>query len=1136
MIFLLLVGVGVSYANNTYSQTTKLTFSLKNKTIKEIFSEIEKNSEYIFLYNDANLDVTKKVSVNVNNQTIDKVLDEVFKDTGNTYYVSDRQIFVSRTKKDTAIKKDKEQAEQAPVQQITITGTVTDAEGEPLIGVAIKPKSKPTEGVTTNQDGKFSIGVGSMNETLLFTYVGMKSQELKLKAGTTNYKIVMESLESELGPVVVEAGIIQRNKLGFTGSYKTVSQEELRAVGNMNVLQSLRSLNPSFAIAENNLGGSNPNQLANISLRGGSTMNITSTFDDLSVNPNEPLFVLDGFPTTLQTVNDLDINRIESITILKDASSTAIYGSQGGNGVIVIETVKPKPGELRVSYNGNMQLSVADLSVYNMMNAAEKLDFEVKSGRYKFVYNNEWINVDDNRWEAWLNPNLSKYISRLENVKAGVDTYWLKVPVRTGLRHDHSIYIDGGESSILYQIGVQFRNEEGVMKGSSRETFGGNVKLQYRKGNINVQNNLTVSVTNGHNGSWGSFSAFANANPYYRMINEDGTIPSLLDSYDDALDERDVSAFNPYYNAMLKSIDDTRNLLLMNNTNFEWRILPNMRWVGSLQIQTTRNESETFKDPRHTDFDGLDYTLQGTYESTNGSQWSYDASTTLTYSESIKDAHNLTFTGRAGVRSMQTKGDGYFVTGFPKGVPGIPSYSYDYKEGSHPSYSESVTRMASFLAALNYNYKYRYLLDFTLQNEGTTSFGKNQKFQTFWSVGAGWNINREPFAEGWTWAEYLKIRGSYGKNGNQNVNNVSTNIYSYYPGNDIFGPGAYLSQFANPNLRWQVVTKTSAGLDVTIMDNRLNLTFDAYRTKTDPLVIDPEQKPSTGVSTYPMNLGYVDAKGLELSASYQIIKNIPKGILLSARLMSRIGRQTYGGFADALNNMNNEFKNETETGIRPELNKNSLVQYRDGNSPDDLWAVRSLGIDPTTGREIYLDRFGTPTFDYNPDDRVVIASRAPDVQGIFGLTFRIKDFTANFNFSYSLGGYGFNDALYRKVENISVGSIVFNQDRRALYDRWQSAGDISQFKNIEVIGLMHGSATNTPISSRFIQRNNYLAGNDAKLSWEFTRNNWIKSLGMEYLSLNLSYTDLFYLSTMKRERGTDYPFARSVSFGISAQF
>ena len=657
------------------------------------------------------------------------------------------------------------------------------------------------------------------------------------------------------------------------------------------------------------------------------------------------------------------------------------------------------------------------------------------------------------------------------------------------------------------------------------------MRLQYRKGKINVQNYLSIAVTNGHDGPWGDFKNFANANPYYEMRNADGTIPDELDSFRENVGYAANTASNPYYNAMLASKNDVRNYLLTNNTAFDWSILKNLRWSGSLQLSSSTGENVSFKDPKHTDYKGKDYTQQGEYTSNNNSSWRYNLNTSLNYSISIHEAHNFTFIGRTAIESTQSNSEAYTVTGFPKGVEGIPSYSYSYKEGSRPVYAESVRRSASFLIAANYNYKYRYLIDFNYNADGSTAFGRNQKFQNFWSLGLGWNIKRESFAQHWNWLHNLKLRASYGVNGNQNVNNLSTNVYSYFPGNDIFGAASYLSGYANPNLRWQVVTKTSAGVDASVLQGRLNLTLDVYQTDTDPMVVNLEQKLSSGVANYPVNLGYIKVKGIEFMTNAQIIRNIPKDIHLTLRLNARANQSHYGGFFQALANLNQQYKQD-QTTYEQMKNINSLVQYRDGGSPNDMWAVRSLGIDPASGREVFLTKDGVPTFDYKADDRVVIASRNPAISGYFGFTFRLKSFTANFNFGYSLGGYDINQALFQKVENITASSVIYNQDRRALYDRWQKPGDVSKFKNINLTQ----NSTTTPISSRFIQKNNYFHGESAKISWNFTKTPWIKIVHLSDLQVHASYSDLFHISTIKRERGIEYPNARSFTIGLTAVF
>ncbi|MDR0506983.1 MAG: SusC/RagA family TonB-linked outer membrane protein, partial [Dysgonamonadaceae bacterium] len=828
LFFLFMVEIPVIYANNSYSQITGLNINLKNKTIKEVFSEIEKVSEYVFLYHDDNLDMSKKVSVDAHNQTIDKILDEIFKDTDYAYYISDRQVFVSKSK---SVSPEKNRQEQKEESQITITGVVIDSDGEPLVGATVALKSKKSVGVVANLDGKFAINVESMDETLVFSYIGMKTKELKLKSGATNYKVVMEYQDTQLGAVEISTGIIKRDKFGFTGSYSAITQEELKSVGNINVLQSLKSLDPAFVIVENNLSGSNPNVLANIELRGQTSMNITSVQDAAAITSNLPLFILDGFEASLQEINDLDINRVESITLLKDAGSTAIYGVKGANGVVVIETLKPKAGQVFISYSGDFQLAAPDLSVYNMMNAAEKLEFERLSGRYnKAVGGNEQGNVT--MPEIILSSNNQHlqeiYYDRLAKIVSGVDTYWLSEPVRMAFTQSHSLTLSGG-NDLQYIAGANYRNNQGVMKGSGRETYGGNLRLVYRGvEGLNIQNNISVQGTVGKDGSWGSFADFAGANPYFTKRNSDGSVPKYLDN----LGTTDA-AVNPLYNAMLISRGDNNIFIVTNNTSIEWRINRDLLLKGALSLRRESNNRVDFRDPSHSSFDGKAYYEKGTYRSSYTTQTSYDANLSANYLKSVKK-HNFTLITRANIEEWNSTNEAFVAVGFPEGSVGYPSQSFSYEQGSRPAYQSRMTRNVGVLGAFNYNYDYRYLLDLNYDLEGGSNFGRNKRFQSFWSAGLGWNVDREAFIKDCNWLSRLKLRASYGKNGTQDINVITESVYSYYVGSNFFGQSSWLSQIGNPDLQWQIVTKQGAGLDFGILNENLEITFDVYKHKTDP--------------------------------------------------------------------------------------------------------------------------------------------------------------------------------------------------------------------------------------------------------------------------------------------------------------
>lgn len=1106
-IVLLIVFVqGVSAS--VLAQST-LTIEKELITYGELFEQIRKQTGFTVIYSNNELNNKELVKANFKNSNLEKVLDEILKGTTLGYELQDEFVIL------------KVKSQQQQQETMTITGQVIDNTKQGIPGVTISLKGLASLGTATDKDGKFTFKIPvTENPVLVFSFIGMKTVEVAYTGKPLTVK--MEEDATALDEVIVEAGIIQRNKLGFTGSYKTVGREELKSVGNINLIQSLSLLDPSFRISANNLDGSNPNVLARVTVRGGSTMDFKTTLNDNASNPNEPLFVLDGFETDLQTVNDLDVNRIESITILKDAGSTAIYGSKGANGVIVIETIKPKEGQAIINYSGKYQVAWADLTEYNLMNASEKLEYEALAGRY-----GDLSNYLNNRTQVAL------YNRNKERVASGVDTYWLKEPLRTGFTHDHSLNIQGGTQGLLYQIGGNYRMYSGVMKDSYRESFSGNARITYRKNTINISNNLSVSSSFSHDGAWGSFADFAKANPYFKKREDDGSIPMLLDEINRSLaaGEARASAVNPYYNAQLNSMSDNRTLTVQNNTSFDWRILSNLQLKSSFSLYTTRSNSKSFVDPRHSDFRNLDYTKQGTMSIGHGDSWGYSGNLSLNYNFLLKDAHSFTFIGRTSFEEKRSTRDGYSAEGFPKGVDGVPSFAHAYTESSRPSYSETVNRMVSFLLAFNYNYKYRYLFDFNYNNDGSTTFGSKERFQGFWSVGFGWNVHKEAFAEGLAdnnILQELKIRSTYGSVGNQNVTNLSESVYYYYTGSDVFGMSSYLNDFANPNLKWQVAKKLSGGVDLVMLNNRLNLTFDFFQTKTDPLVVPLPQQLSSGLGSYSVNMGKLETKGYDFSIGYWLIRDRERDVTLYAQASGGYSKSTYNGFNNRLEQLNSIY---TQEDGNPSQNLNSLVRYQDGYSPSTLWAVRSLGIDPATGKELFLTKEGNPTFEYRATDRVALGTRDPKMEGVISLNFNYKQLSFTTYFSYKLGGRDFNTALYNKVENLSLNDAVYNQDRRALYDRWQKPGDVSKFKNINLTGFK-----TTPISSRFIQKNDQFIWESVQISWDFSKEDWVRRLRMSGLRASISMNDMFVKSRMKEERGIDYPYERAISASLSATF
>ena len=509
MLFLLMTFVSLTAT----ALGQRATIKLDNVDLQVAFNEIKQKMGYTFVYNDQVVKNVGKVSVNVTSSDIKYILAKCLEGTSLDFYIEDNIV---------VIKSKAEQARETERKPVTVKGKVVDEKKQPLPGVTVLLKGT-TLGVTTGGEGDFSIVITDTTKAeLVFSFIGMVSQTIPYKSiPKGEWTIVLKDDVQEMDEVVV-TGIYSRKKESFTGSSTTYTAKELKTIGNQNVLQSLKTMDPSFAIVENNQFGSDPNRLPDINVRGKtSVIGLTQEYE---VDPNQPLFILDGFETTLKTISDLSMDRVQSITVLKDAAATAIYGSKAANGVVVVETKAPAPGTLRLTYNGNLNLSFADLSDYNLMNSKEKLDFERLAGYYGDLdANGEIVSEYDQRL----------YYQRLAEVKRGVDTYWMSEPLRFATSHSHNLFAEGGDDRMRYGLGFSYNKTQGVMKGSDRDVINGNVQLLYRYKSLSFKNylNLDYSMSSREKVT---FSKFSQANPYHRKKNEDGVVEQVLEIYTDS--------------------------------------------------------------------------------------------------------------------------------------------------------------------------------------------------------------------------------------------------------------------------------------------------------------------------------------------------------------------------------------------------------------------------------------------------------------------------------------------------------------------------------------------------------------------------------------------------------------------------
>lgn len=1082
--FFLLISVLPGNAS-VFAQQEKLALSSTQLTVREIFDAISSQLRYDVFYNGEQLDLNRKVKFAQQVLNLEQVLDAVANNRFK-YTLEDRTIILTPL------------TTPQTVNSVTLTGQVTDQSNTPLPGVTVLVKGTKL-GTSTDPEGNFKLSLPQQENTILiFSFIGMESQEVPVGDPKKPIKVILKETAENLKEVVV-TGIFTRKKESFTGSASTYTASELKTAGTQNILQSLKTLDPSFAILDNTLYGSDPNRLPNMEIRGKSSM--LGMRDELEADPNQPLFILDGFESSLSVINDMDINRIASITILKDAASTAIYGSKAANGVVVVETVKPQAGKLMVSYNGNANISMPDLSSYNLMNAKEKLAFEKLAGKYTPA-----------SWSATSEFELQKlYNQKLAEIESGIDTYWLTEPLRVGVNQKHSLYIEGGEGSFLFGIGAGYNGISGVMEKSNREVISGNIDLIYRIKKFQFSNKFSMTNTKIKNPIV-DFSEYAAANPYYKKRDEEGNIGKWLENNDY------TKAANPLWNASQNSRDEGKQLALSNYFVAEYTPLEALKVRARFGISYGNDDTEKFISRNDTRFDTYEILKKGTFNTTNTRSNQYEGELSVTFAKLI-GRHRFNAVLGGNLNSNKTLTQGYSAQGFPEGDFVYPSFSNGYPEGGSPTYYENTSRSMNGYFNLGYSFDDRYLMDFSLRENGSSVFGVSKRYIGTWSVGLGWNLHKERFiADHLTWIDFLKLRASIGNPGNQNFSSSKTlTTFNFQLASmNYFGMGAVLNQLGNPDLDWQITLDKNIGIDMTLIDKRLNITADYYHKVTDPLLINISMPLSSGTSSYLTNMGKQISQGLTLSASYYIIQKLDQRFSWLVRGNLRTQKTKLDKIGNKLDELNKSGQGH------------NTVRYYNGADPDDIWAVKSAGIDPSTGRELFYDKEGNYTYDFSYDNEVICGNTRPKIEGVIGTSLNYKGFSVSMNFRYQTGASVFNEALFNKVENISVSGLNKNQDKRALYERWQNPGDKVRFKDI-------ANAASTPMSSRFIQKENVLSMESVYVGYEFYEG-WIKKIGLSNLKIQASMRDVFRASTIKSERGTLYPFARSLELGLSFNF
>ncbi|UYI64997.1 MAG: SusC/RagA family TonB-linked outer membrane protein [Bacteroides ovatus] len=989
---------------------------------------------------------------------------------------------------------------------------------EPMVGVTIRLDGHST-GVITDINGCYVLTLPEKGGLVIYSYIGFETRKIKV---TSRQKVDVQMVEAtESIQEVIVTGYNSIQKESFTGNTTKIEKEDLLKVNPNNLISAIQTFDPSFRIQENLAAGSDPNSLPQFVLRGqtgigettlGQTSTSSISREVLSGNSNLPIFILDGFEVDVEKIYDLDMNSIHSINILKDAAATAMYGSRAANGVIVIERRAPEAGKFRVQYSGVLSAELPDLSSYNLMNAREKLETERLAGLY-----------DSNTPE--IAPYTNGYYQRLNNVLTGVDTYWLSQGLRTALNHKHSVFIDGGENDVRWGVELGFRGTEGVMKHSSRKNANAAFYVDYRIGGLQIKNKVTYTYNKSTDVPFNSFSDYSHLLPYMRLYDENGDYVRRLEKFDGA----SGTQVNPLYEInFYNSFDHSGYDEVTDDLSLNWRITDGLRLRGQFSVLMRNSTGDLYKDPASASYSASTGNINGEKTESTQKRTVIDGSLSLMYNNTFK-GHNLNICLSSNMRQTQSTASETRYRGFPGGD--LVSSNYAAEVYGKPSSSDNTTRLVGALLTSNYTYNNIYLADLTGRIDGSSEFGSDKRWSMFWSTGAGINIHNYDFMKSNELFSMLKFRVSYGLTGKTNFSLYSAkDMYqlqtdSWYP----TGYGVFLYQMGNPNLKWERKYTLDYGVEIGLWHDKIYLKASAYDERTIDLITDYTIPSSTGFTSYKENMGKVKNTGVELE--------------LRARLYSDRNWlfQLYGSFARNKNTIieisqamrdYNKRVEELFSGYNPESSSDSkyaktYLKYYEGASLTSIYGMKSLGISPTNGKEIYLRRNGDVTDVWSADEWTIIGDTAPKGQGSFGYTLSYKQLSMFASFLYTFGGDAYNNTLVSYVENADIKND--NVDKRVLLDRWQKPGDITTMKDIRDRNVTTGA------SSRFVQKNNTLQWSSLTMSYNF-RPEQLKKLHLSGLRLSFTMNDLFYWSTIRQERGLDYPYSRSFNLTTNIIF
>ena len=1140
MIFCFFFASGVMA--NSYSQEQVVSLDLHKCDVNTLCQEIWKQTGLRFIYNEEHIKNLKAFDVKASGKTVREVLDEVFKNTSLRYFFEQDIIYIT-------IKDDDKKKESK-----SVSGTVKDRKGEALPGVTVLIKGTNV-GVVSDIEGKFKIAIPKDTVTFVFSFVGMKKQEVKYTPGK-KLNVVMEEDVEEMEEVVI-TGYQRIDKRHLTSAVTTLKADDINIAGISTIDKMLEGRVPGMIFMQNSgQVGAAPK----LRVRGSSTV----------LGSREPLWVLDGIilqdPVNVDPsqINDLDFvnllgnaisglnpDDIEQIDVLKDASATALYGTRAANGVIVITTKKGKVGPPSISYSFTGSLSrrprYTDREV-NVMNSKERMAFsrELVGKGIKFSRLDSWVGYEAAVSDFWDGKLTYDEFQNTVNRYETANTDWFDLLTRDAFSHKHTLSLSGGTENIRYYGSLGFNNEKGVNKGEKNETYSAalNLTANYNRFSARIALQANVGEKKYTPAEIGLFSYAFNTSRTIPAYNEDGT----LFYYNKRSTLEGSSEMLPFsiLNEMENTSDDIRSSAVSVNTSVDYKFTDYLKVSATLSYSVSNTNEENYFGEKsfyanclraggklESGGDAIYMPYGGELQLMDARNNAYTMRLQIDFNKFLDEnaAHLLTASVGGELSSSRYRGFSQTRRGY------MPERGESYAPvdvNKYPVFAEwlandadalgkrtnSLTNMISGYFTASYSYRDRYVLTFNMRGDASNKFGSksNNKFLPIWAIAGRWNIKDDLFAAR-NWVNLLAMRLSFGYQGNMLDSQTPELIIKRGPISTQF-ENKYEStvySFPNPFLKWEKTASFNVGLDFSFLNDAIKGTVSYYYKKTKDAFLNKTVSEINGVTNYMVNKGTLENQGWEFALNF--VPFNPQGGTDNFRwsIDPQIGQVLNKLIAKAINNQDKVVRDEVK--YSDYLSGNVEIP---GRPLDSFYSYKFKGLDPNDGRPMFYDVDLENKEKFEDMDKEDVykyvmdysGCRVPTLQGSISNKLSYKRYVLAFNLSYSLGS---KIRLLKLYPNIGTAGTIAPQPhenaRREFLKRWQKPGDEA---HTNIPGILYGGAFNQTMSSNWWSSYSYSFGDNL---WSMYDNSDIRVVSGNYLKLSsISFRYLFSDKVLKALR------------------